>query len=181
MGGNGSGRHSSYDARQTVEDCLVLDVNKLARDGMIRIRQPPWQGTLTWTNTRTGERTASVRYTCTGSGDNWTFTLIYTVTRRDGGKQDVRLPIYLQTTEPRFGGTRWWFTCPLAVKGNSCRCRVGKLYLPPGGLYFGCRRCYDLTYTSCQESHKYDRLFRFIAEDIGCTPEMVRNALSDEL
>jgi hypothetical protein len=40
---------------------------------------------------------------------------------------------------------------------------VGKLYLPPGGRYYGCRHCYDLTYTSCQESHKYDGMWRALA------------------
>ena len=28
---------------------------------------------------------------------------------------------------------------------------MGKLYLPPGARYFGCRRCHELTYRSCQE------------------------------
>jgi hypothetical protein len=45
--------------------------------------------------------------------------------------------------------------------------RVGKLYLPPGARYFGCRLCYDLTYTSCQESHKYDRLHGLMAAEMG--------------
>jgi hypothetical protein len=31
---------------------------------------------------------------------------------------------------------------------------MGKLYLPPGGRYFGCRHCYGLTYRSCQEHDK---------------------------
>jgi hypothetical protein len=44
---------------------------------------------------------------------------------------------------------------------------VSKLHLPPGGRYFGCRHCYDLTYTSCQESRKYDGLARFLAGDLG--------------
>jgi hypothetical protein len=35
-----------------------------------------------------------------------------------------------------------------------CGRRVGKLYLPPGGRYYGCRQCHDLTYTSCQQSDK---------------------------
>ncbi len=36
-----------------------------------------------------------------------------------------------------------------------------KLYLPPGGRYFGCRRCYDLTYESAQQHDKrVDRLAR---------------------
>jgi len=177
MGGSGSGRRPSYDAKRTVEDCFVLDVNKLARDGMIR--RTPWQGSLIWTNTRTGEQSASLCYTCTGGGDYWTFTLSYTMKRRDGEKHEVVLPIPLQTTEPRFGGERWWFTCPLTVGGRPCRRRVGKLYLPPGGLYFGCRRCYDLTYTSCQESHKYDRLFQSIAGDVGCTPGTVKAFFRD--
>jgi hypothetical protein len=60
----------------------------------------------------------------------------------------------LTTTRPRFGGLRWWFVCPLVVNGRSCGRRVGKLYLPPRGRYFGCRHCYDLTYTSCQEHDK---------------------------
>jgi hypothetical protein len=56
--------------------------------------------------------------------------------------------------------------------------RVGKLYLPPDGLYFGCRHCYELTYRSCQESHKGDRLYRFIASRIpGATPGQVKRAL----
>jgi hypothetical protein len=43
---------------------------------------------------------------------------------------------------------------------------VGKLYLPPGGKFFGCRQCYDLTYESCQRSHKYDRFLDHIPENM---------------
>jgi len=32
---------------------------------------------------------------------------------------------------------------------------LGVLYL---AKYAGCRHCYDLTYESCQESHKFDSL-----------------------
>lgn len=49
--------------------------------------------------------------------------------------------VWLTATRPRFGGLRWWFVCPLVVKGRSCKRRVGKLYLPPHGRYFGCRHC----------------------------------------
>ncbi len=42
---------------------------------------------------------------------------------------------------------------------------MGKLYYPPGGIYFGCRQCYKLTYESCQESHKYDGLWRSMGFD----------------
>jgi hypothetical protein len=59
--------------------------------------------------------------------------------------------VRLTTTRPRFGGPRWWFTCPLFVGGRPCERRVGKLHLPPDARHFGCRQCHELTYTSCQE------------------------------
>lgn len=41
-------------------------------------------------------------------------------------------------------------------------CRVGKLSLPPGGKYYGCRHCYSLTYESAQTSnHLMERLMRY--------------------
>ena len=52
--------------------------------------------------------------------------------------------------------------------------RVRKLYLPPRGRYFGCRQCHDLTYTSCQESHKDDRAYRMLAGRTGYTPAEVK-------
>jgi hypothetical protein len=76
------------------------------------------------------------------------------------------------------GGRRWWFTCPLIVNGRSCGRRVGKRYLPPGARYFGRRRCHDLTYTSCQESHRYDRLFKSLAADTGVDERLVRSMFS---
>ena len=62
--------------------------------------------------------------------------------------------ISLQATTPHFGGTRWWFSCPLLKKGVECAKRVGKLYLPPGAKSFGCRHCYDLSYRKRQEHNK---------------------------
>jgi hypothetical protein len=62
--------------------------------------------------------------------------------------------VLLTTTRPRFGGLRWWFVCPLVVRGYACERRVGKLYLPPGSRYFGCRHCHELTYRSAQEHDK---------------------------
>jgi hypothetical protein len=40
------------------------------------------------------------------------------------------------------------------LEGRPCNRRAGKLYLPPGGRYFGCRQCYRLTYISCQTHDK---------------------------
>ena len=68
----------------------------------------------------------------------------------------------------RFGGIRYWFLCPAVTDGIYCGGRVTNLFLPSGTEVFGCRRCYDLTYRSCQESHKYDKVFGHIeGADIG--------------
>jgi hypothetical protein len=77
--------------------------------------------------------------------------LYYTLTRT---QEHVDYKICLQTTRPYFGGFRWWFTCPLLRLRSPCNHWVSKLYLTPGGRYYGCRHCYDLTYQSCQESDK---------------------------
>lgn len=71
----------------------------------------------------------------------------------------MRIPVRLQATPTHFGGERWWFTCLLIVNGVACDGRAGKLYLPPGAKYFGCRKCHGLTYRSCQEAHQEKRLF----------------------
>jgi hypothetical protein len=89
---------------------------------------------------------------------------IYTQTDRYTSEEtdfDYKTP--LQTTPLPWGGVRYWFTCPLVVDGRSCLRRVGVLHIPPGGRYFGCRHCYDLTYRSCQESHQYDGMYSMLA------------------
>lgn len=164
MGGYGSTRWDWHTKATTVEDCLQLDANRWMREGIIK--WDTWKRGL-W---------------CWYRGDEWVSTIGYEVDTRDrarpwvrlyytstesGAKCDYRIP--LQTTAVYFGGHRWWYTCP----GQGCWRRVGKLYLPPGGLYFGCRHCYKLTYTSCQESHKYDSLFAGIGAQMGLSGAQV--------
>lgn len=176
MGGYGSGRWRWHNKKTTVEECLTLDVRKLARNGMLA--NTAGSGLLVWANVRTGDQAATARYQRDVVGDALVFRLIYTVAQANGEKRDVTEPIVLQTTASRIGGRRWWFTCPLLVSGRPCRRRAGKLFLPPGGRRFGCRRCYDLTYASCQESHRYDRLFRTLATETGLHEDVVKRVLS---
>ena len=138
MGGYGSGRR--YDKKNTVEDCRSLDPADLRRFGILR--RGAWQsGGLTWTNAA-GEERASVGYELqTEAGAAW-FRLHYTVR----GDTPVDYRVQLDTTPVHFGGERWWFLCPAV----GCGRRVRKLYLAPGGTYFACRHCYNLTYESAQ-------------------------------
>lgn len=69
-------------------------------------------------------------------------------------KEELDYKVQLVTTPCNLGGLRYWFVCPLVVNDRPCGKRVGKLYLPPGGKYFGCRSCYNLTYQSQKEHDK---------------------------
>ncbi len=149
MGGYGSGRWGLHTRKQTVEESLVLDMNRFAK--LNSLADNCYQsGTLQWSNSCTGEVTSTISFEVNtiGPTNSWV-RLFYTRTRT---KEDIDYRVQLTTTKQNFGGVRWWFVCPLVVNNRACNKRVGKLCLPSGARYFGCRHCYDLTYTSCLES-----------------------------
>ena len=161
MGGYGSGRWSAHSKATTVEACRSLDVNRWMREGILAPDTRRW-GSWAWTNSSTGARTASLGYEVDTAGRVPWVRLFYTITSRGGEPVDYDYKIVLAQTRPTYGGVRWWFVCPVVGCGRRC----GKLYLPPGGQYYGCRRCYDLTYESSQESHKYDGLAKALGMDL---------------
>lgn len=144
MGGYGSGRTGGGP---TVEDGLTLGLGRLIRQGNVLPRNHV-SGTLTWTNTRTGEHVASIGYeACLLDPDRSWMRLYYTaISRRDGSKVAIDDRVRLETTRPRFGGLRWWFICPLTGR------RAAKLHLPNGATRFACRQTYRLAYRSQRES-----------------------------
>jgi hypothetical protein len=149
MGSWGSGRWGYHRKATTVEDCRVLDLGEFARKGAF----VPWYaGSVRWLSGE--EVVASIGYTVRPAEDGLILQLFYRWTRAGGAGEDVELPIRLKTTPLHFGGRRWWGICPLVVNGLACNRRVGKLCLPPGGRYFGCRICHRLTYRSVQEHDK---------------------------
>lgn len=144
----GSGNwHRREPKKSTVEESLGVAM----RDIRGRIF-PGASGFLSWT--WAGGNSSSIGF-FVPRGDSATVTFHYCWR----GSENVQIPVRLQTTPMHFGGKRWWFTCPLIVNGVACNRRVGKLHLPPGARYFGCRKCHDLTYRSCQEAHQVERLF----------------------
>jgi hypothetical protein len=134
----GDGRWRSLLRAETVEDCLALDVARLRTGGV-----------LTWTNVR-GVPVASMGCELDLQDPETPSAILRYTLARTG--EAVASVVRLVATCPHFGGLRRWFACP------RCARRVGKLYLPPGETYFGCRTCYGLTYRSCQESHTVDLL-----------------------
>jgi len=150
LGGFGSGRHWLYK-RTTVEECLTLDINSLIRGDLLHRSF----GEVRWF--RRGVETDSITYSLKESES------VYVLTLHSPLNQDISLV----TTELPWGGKRYWFSCP------NCMRRVGRLHLPPGESHFFCRGCYDLTYMTCQESHKFDWFFG----QIGIHPSLGRRLL----
>jgi hypothetical protein len=176
MGGPGSGSHDHWwrpVKKTAVEHCRHLDANRWTREGILRAGVRHF-GAWRWTDAATGAERASIGYevdtTTPGDPRLW---LSYTATG-DGAAEMLRYAVPLQATRVCGGGRRWWFTCPLVIDNNPCGRRVGKLYLPPDGRYFGCRHCHGLTYTSCQQSHKDDTFFRHIARPGEDPAELAR-------
>jgi hypothetical protein len=136
MGGFGSGQRAIFPS--TVEGCLSIDASRWMWEGILRdgvVRSGWWQ----WG--RSGEW--SIGYLANAPAltvrPNYTF-------KTSGERFDY--PVRLQITRPRFGGSLWWFTCPLTSGGEPCGRRVRKLFCPQGCKYFGRRYCSDLTYRS---------------------------------
>ena len=148
-------------AKTQVEDCKSIDIAWLRRHGFlcgIASR------TISWTD-GAGESRGSIGVTV--QLENWgcaySFVrLNYTVSSfYSDESEDFNYEIRLTTTPCNFGGHRYWFICPLSIDSVGCGRRVRTLYLPPGGKYFGCRHCYNLTYKSQQEHDKrVDALLR---------------------
>ena len=174
MGGFGSGIWKTLDKKATVEDCLILSAGKLMSLGRLKPNCSTYNGSLAWTRTYTGEKIASIGIDTDCGDDSGTVRLYYTC-KNAGESVDCRIKIV--ATPLPWGGPRWWFICPLTVSGRYCGRRVGKLYLPNGARYFGCRRCYDLTYTSCQESHKFDACLAAVGAPMGLSAREVGKLL----
>lgn len=152
MGGFGSGNWYRSEKKRTVEQSMPLSVATI-RDSLNK----SCSGKIQWSN-RAGRR-SSIGYQISPDSQTPILTLCY----RWRDSVDVSIPIAMQSTPMHFGGRRWWFTCPLIVAGKACRRRVGKLYLPPGSKYFGCRTCHSLSYVSSQTAHQMERFSNQLA------------------
>lgn len=146
----------SYSSRSTVEECKRVTTKFLNEnhyfDGGVR-----WGG-VNWS--RNGEKNGSISIAISTLGGEEYIRFQYTQTDlHTNEKTELDYKTRIVSTACHFGGRRWWFICPLVVNGQACNRRVGVLHLG-NGKYFGCRHCYNLTYSSSKESHKFDRLFR---------------------
>ncbi len=143
MGGPGSGGGYRGNKKDTVEGHKRIDVRYLVKHGLLN----PGYHSIGWSCG--GESRGSIHFQV----EDYGITLIYQYRRGGQDWEDVRQRVTVEWTPCNFGGRRPWFIC-----GN-CGRRVAVIYA--GGKYFACRHCYDLTYTSCQESDsRFSRLLR---------------------
>ena len=141
-----------WSNRWTVEECRSLSISELVRVGLFE-KGPGHFWTYRWRNL-VGEERGSIGYWLRrrSSGDLYLQLQYANTDGLTGEKTDMDYTIDLVTTPCNFGGVRYWFICPFVKNWKPCGRRVGKLYLPPGAKYFGCRHCYNLTYR-CQKEH----------------------------
>jgi hypothetical protein len=135
MGGPGSGNRWRYGAKATTDDYRILDVRRLAREGML---MPGYQGGWKWM--RDGETVASIQM----RAEQERVILIYRHCSGGGEWKDEQYPVRIVHTQCNLGGERPWFICPAI----GCGRRVAVLY---GGGIFACRHCYQLVYASARE------------------------------
>ena len=151
-------------AKTVVERCYVLDISQWRRQGKLK-PDSVCSGKLIWNYTH--DYQAVMGYEVSTFWDRERPFIRLSFSWQDNETQEYHSENYripLTITQPRFGGIRWWFLCPRIINQRHCSKRVAKLYLPAGCLYFGCRRCYGLTYTSCQENHLHEDFWRKAAE-----------------
>jgi hypothetical protein len=156
-----------WSCKRTVEGCHSVSTKFLKDhdyfDGGVR------SGRMSWN--RNGQETGSIGLVVSIEKWNEYVRFLYTQTDRNTNeKTELDYEVQLSWTPCNFGGRRWWFICPLINNGHTCYRRVGALYL--GGKYFGCRHCYNLTYTSCKEHDKR-------VDALRKNPELMMSFLND--
>lgn len=105
---------------------------------------------ISWSSSR-GKHCSIVIDVCPPDRLHFRYT---TTSGSTGEKRNSDYYVYIVSTPCNYGGQRWWFRCPACNR----RCRI--LYLAPGSVYFACRICHDLTYTSQQEGrNRWSPLF----------------------
>lgn len=170
MGGYGSGISLGTSAKTVVESCQILDINYFSRNGLFR--QGYSAGNITWQN-YSGKIIRTASWELDSVEDNTDFLIQFSLSV-NGETVPLQQSIPTEKTRLVSGGIRWWFICPLFFNGRSCGRRVAKLYRPPYSRYFGCRKCHDLTYKSCQDSHRFDDIFEAVGNSMGIAPEKVK-------
>ena len=169
MGSWNSGRWHNHVKKVQVEACEILDVCELLRGSNLLAEGQP--SGKEWLFPGIESRDGVLLDLTTGSP---MIRLFHTSTLGSGRKK-IEERIFLTTTQPFYGGIRFWGICA-GINGNSCGRRVRKLYMPPNSDFWACRHksCHNLTDRKAQEhDSRIDALVKN-PELLPDLPELIR-------
>ena len=145
MGGYGSGQYHRRNEKNATDEMLYLDINKWRKKGK-------WEfvsGVTSWSIN--GKQTSAINFHIIAEQNEIILSWV------SNGKHEKQTLKLYGKPQP-YGKCRYYFIC-----GN-CHTLRSKLY---AGTFFYCRKCYNLTYQSCKDSHK----FASVGRSLGMTKE----------
>lgn len=162
----------SYSNKEEADNLKKVEIWWLKKYGYLS----GWKyGGIEWKNSWSDTKSSIGISGSTMDGDNY-IKFQYTQTDRDSGeKKEFDYKVQLATTPCNYGGTRYWFICPLSKNGVYCGKRVGVLY--KAGDYFGCRHCHNLTYSCQKANRKYKNYHLFYLIDASAKAEKLRDKI----
>ena len=129
-------------ARTTCESCTSIDVRQWHRKGLLNPGQQ-----FSWSWTRGGEPVGSIAVRVELDA----VVLNYRADSSGSGElKSVQQRVPIRLTACHLGGQRSWFVCSVHSNGRYCGRRAAILY--GAGELFACRRCYNLSYASQQQT-----------------------------
>lgn len=149
MGNSNSTRWNEHSKKRTVEQSLDLRIKTIYSNLV-----PGTRGVLSWKIK--GQVVARAGFLVEGKEMiPKHIRLVYRFR-----EQSMSQEIELATTPLPWGGVRYWFRCP----NDGCGKRASTLFSPLGGNgHFYCRQCHNLTYTSSQQSGRFESVFGGLA------------------
>jgi len=125
---------------------ITISIFSLKKHGYLNVYK---KGVFTWEDKYSG-KTCNFGVVVNITDQEQYMRLLYGLTDMNGETESFDYKVRLTTTECTYGGKRYWFVCPL----RNCGKRIGTLYL--GNKYFGCRHCYNITYSRNENRrHKF--------------------------
>lgn len=147
MGSMGSGSWYRWNKKSTDENFWRFSMAALKKYRVIGERK---RASGNWQWLCNGEVRSSISYTINTLEAPEKLNVRYSDKHSE---QAYNYDIRLTTTQPHFGGERWWFLCP--VRG--CGKRVSVLYMAD---ILACRHCLDFTYSSQNEAPMFRLLHK---------------------
>jgi hypothetical protein len=142
-------RYYYSGARDTVEQTKRIEFSWLRKNDYLCGFKG---GNIKWSIN--GETTGNINIRVDTYSDLPNIKFSYKV-RRYGAEEwkDMDFSFQIESLPCRFGGKKWFYICGLYINGKYCGRRARVLYM--AGNYFGCRKCANLSYESCNEGKRF--------------------------